>query len=107
MELVKKGQKFITIKEFPSSVLTTWFKPYTGSEDCIIPKGTIFIAEYDQRSGYPGFGVLPEKYKEMEPFFIPPQILENKDYSNYYFVFNKKDYGKYFVYLDEYKNEKI
>jgi len=101
MKLVKKGQKFVIIQDFSTSVSTTWAKPCTGSEDCIIPKGTIVVAISDQLEGYPGFGVRPEKYKEIESLVVPRTTLDDKYYTSYYFVFNKSDFGKYFVYLDD------
>ncbi|MBF0570397.1 MAG: hypothetical protein HQL12_00860 [Candidatus Omnitrophica bacterium] len=105
MENVKKGTRFIVVKDFSTHAMTSWGKPYTGSEDCIIPKGTVMVAEHDQIEGALGFGVVPEKYKELEPEFIPKKTLNDKDYGGYYFSFEKEDYGRYFIYLDENKND--
>ena len=85
MKNVQRGQKFIIIQDFPTHALTSWGKPCTGSEACVIPKGTILIADGDQLPGTRGFGVIPEKYKEMESVFISQETLSDKDYSDYYY----------------------
>ena len=104
MESVKNGTKFIVIQDYPTHALTSWGKPCTGSEECIIPKETIMVAQSDQIKGALGFGVVPERYKELEKELIPEQTLNDKDYGGYYFVFESEDYGRFFIYLDESKN---
>ena len=101
MENVKKGARFKVIKDFPTHVMTSWGKPYSGSEDCILPEDTIMIAPRDQVKGARGFGVVPERYEEMEKKLIPGKILADKDYGGYHFVFLNEDYGKHYVYLKE------
>lgn len=105
MEYVTKGTKFRVIKDIPICAITSWGKPYTGSEETVIPKNTVMIAPYDQIVGTLAFGVIPEKYKEMEIQFISKKILANKDYAGYHFNFENEDYGRYFIYLDENKND--
>ena len=56
---VKKGEKFIVIKDFPTVALTSLGKPYTGSEECVIPKGTIVISQNTSPNNAQGFSVIP------------------------------------------------
>jgi len=107
MENVKKDARFIVTKDFPTHALTSWGKPYTGSEECVIPMGAVMIAPHDQIEGALGFIVIPEDYKKMELKFIPSKTLTDKDYGGYYFSFEREDYGRYFIYLDESKNDSL
>ncbi len=105
MENVKEGARFIVIKDYPTHALTSWGKPYSGSEEGVILRGTVMIAFSDQIDGALGFGVVPERYKEMESQFISSKTLSDSDYSNYHFVFKNEDYGRYFIYEDSSKND--
>ena len=90
---VLAGDRFITLKEIKTTGLTSWASPCTGSFDCIIPEGTVLLAEDDQVKGAEGFGCVPEKYKEFEKVFVPAKDRYQLKYGGYYFSFLNEDIG--------------
>lgn len=90
---VKKGDKFITQKTIETDGLTSWAAPYTGSFRCTLPKETIVVAIHDQVEGAKGFGVVPEKYDELESQLVPESDRTHKKYSGYSFVFLSENIG--------------
>ena len=64
MNIMKKGTKLVVIKDFSTSALTSWGKPCTGSEECVIPKGTVMVVQRDQLPSNEGFSVIPERYHD-------------------------------------------
>lgn len=93
-KLVKKGDRFVVINDLPTFGLTHWFKAYSGDFQCVIPKGTILIADYNQLEGTKGFGLIPEDYKTMEEKLVPNEIRRQEKYANFHFSFENSDIGK-------------
>ncbi len=85
--------KFIATRDLHATGLTSWGAPYTGSFGCVIPKGTVLIALSEQVSEATGFGVIPERYKELESMLVPESDRAHKKYGGYYFVFSVDDIG--------------
>jgi len=92
--LVKKGDRFTVTKDIDATGLTVWGAPYTGSFNCTLPSGTILVADHNQVPTAEGFGVVPEKYKEMEKQLVPESDRNQRKYGGYYFVFLKSDIGE-------------
>jgi hypothetical protein len=90
--LVKKGDRFVTIRDINTHALVTWGAG-TGSYECKLPKGTIIIADYDQGEVAKGFVALPENYGEIDKQTIP-ESRRKQQYSGYYLVFLQKDIGE-------------
>ncbi len=93
-KLVKKNDKFVAMQDIKTLGTSHWFKPYTGDFPCVIPKGTVLVADYDQLEGMPGFGLIPEDYKIMEERLVPIEIRSQEKYGNYSFGFRTRDIGK-------------
>jgi hypothetical protein len=93
-KLVKKGDKFLVGENIKTTGISHWFKPYTGDFPCVIPMGTILIADDNQLEGAKGFYLIPEDYKGMEEKLVPKEIRSQEKYSNYSFVFMNTDIGK-------------
>ena len=58
MDLIDKalfGDRFITLEEIKTTGLTSWAAPCTGSFECIVPEGTVFVVKGDQVEGATGF----------------------------------------------------
>lgn len=96
---VKKGNRFSVAKDIDATGLTVWGAPYTGSFKCTLPAGTILVADHDQVPTAEGFGVVPEKYKEMEKQLVPESDRNQRKYSGYYFVFLKSDIGDKIIHI--------
>lgn len=93
--LVKQGDKFKITRDTNVSGLTIWGAPYTGGFECILPAGTILVANAD--SWGQGFGVVPEMYNELEKRLVPETDRTAKKYGGYYFIFSKSDIGEIIV----------
>ena len=92
--LVKRGDRFEVLQDHATFGGTTWFKPYSGSFPCFIPKSTVLIAGNDQLEGVPGFLVVAEDYRGMEEKLVPEEIRSQEKYAGYHFGFLTDDIGK-------------
>jgi len=90
---VLSGDRFIAMTDIKTTGLTTWAAPYSGSFECIIPEGTVILAQYDQVKGARGFACIPEKYKELEMKIVPANDRYESKYGGYHFVFLNEDIG--------------
>ena len=77
--LVTKGCRFLVVKDMPSSGIVYYAAPASGGFKCIVPAGTILIAEQNQRLGFPGFYCRPENYEEMEKILVPESERQSKN----------------------------
>ncbi len=91
---ILKGSKFITITDIKTTGLTHWLAPMTDGFQCIIPKGTVLVATFDSERMSRGFSLIPEKYKELEPQFVPLEQRASAKYNGYSFVLKYSDIGK-------------
>jgi hypothetical protein len=91
---VSKGSRFIAAEDIKTTALTHWRAPMTDGFKCVIPKGTILIATLDSQRISRGFGVIPEKYKELETQLVPEVQRTSSKYDGYTFVLNYGEIGK-------------
>ncbi len=91
---IQKGTKFIVINDMKASGLTHWRAPMTDGFKCIIPQGTVLIADFDSQRISRGFGVIPENYDELETQFVPEEQRTSAKYNGYSFVLKYTDIGK-------------
>jgi len=91
---IQKGTKFIVIKDMKASGLTHWRAPMTDGFKCIIPQDTVLIADFDSQRISRGFGVIPEKYEELETQLVPEEQRTSAKYNGYSFVLKYADIGK-------------
>ncbi len=90
---VKKGDRFVVPCDVEIQISTHWFAPFTGGHIATLPAGTILIANYDQRPGYPGFSCVPEDYHELETTLVPFEDRKDPKYSGYSLSFVLDDIG--------------
>lgn len=91
--LVKKGNKFKILNDTKIIGSTSWFKPFTGDFECVLPKGTILVADHDQIESAIGFSLSPKEYDLMEVRLVPEKIRNTAKYGGYYFVFTIDEIG--------------
>lgn len=101
----KKGDKFIVVTDLPLVGLSSWDSAYTGSFNCILPRGTILVTLDDQLESAPGFAVQPEQYTNIETLVVPHEDRSHPKYSGYYFVLRSDDIGKSIENLEENSRE--
>jgi hypothetical protein len=92
-ERVSSGDRFRVISDMETVVLVCSKAPFTSGEPCVIPSGTIVVAEHDQLEGRPGFGCVPEDYEGLLPLVVPERDRINEKFDGYYFVFRSEDIG--------------
>src|SRR3569832_752671 len=93
IEPVLYGDRFSTLRDLKVTGLILWAAPCTGSFECILPEGSILIAQDDQAKGVTGFSCVPEKYKELEELLVPGSDRRELKYSGYCFSFFSEDIG--------------
>lgn len=91
---VSKGDKFVAAKSLPARGLVQWRAPFTSGFECVIPEGTVLVAENDSAPISTGFGCIPENQKELETQLVPEQDRMAEKYAGYYFVLSYKHIGK-------------
>ena len=80
---VKKGDRFEAMADFKTHGMTHWKAPFTGGFQCVVPKGTILVADYDSPKLSTGFGVTPENYAELEIRLVPEEDRSAQKYNGY------------------------
>ncbi len=92
-KLLLWGDRLIATQDIKQTGLTIWSAPYTGSFECMIPTGTIFLVKHDQIESASKIDCVPEKYKELEKILVPTTERYHLKYSGYYFLFSTEDVG--------------
>ncbi len=87
VRFVKRGRRFVAMHDFPAQGLTHWNAPFTGGFNCVVPKGTVFVVDYDSQPGATAFGCVPENAKDFELRFVPEAERTNPKYGGYSLVF--------------------
>ena len=82
----KKGERYVVRREFPASILTTWFAPFTGGGKKTIPIGLEFVIENEPNAGAVAATALPDPYESWERELVDPSEREAEKYSGYYLV---------------------
>ena len=90
--IAEEGDRFIVMKDMPSSGLVSYAAPASGGFKCIIPAGIILIAAQNQRRGFPGFYCRPENYEELETLLVPESERQG-NYMGYILVCHSVDIG--------------
>jgi hypothetical protein len=90
---VRKSDRFRALSDIETNVLIQWRAPLTSGAPCVIPVGTVLVADHDQRQGYPGFGCVPEEYALLLPSVVPEEDRKNEKFAGYYFVLLSEDIG--------------
>jgi hypothetical protein len=90
---IRKGDKFIAIKDFCGNFLTHFAAPCTFGFTCVVPKGIILISYDDSGELSSGFGCLPEKPDEFEKY-VPLEQKNHSTYQGYSLVLRYTDIGK-------------
>ena len=91
---IKKGDRFEAISDFKTGGMTHWRAPFTGGFKCVVPKGTILVADYDSVRLSTGFGVVPEKYSELEEILVSKEDRTAQKYAGYSLVLSYHLIGK-------------
>jgi hypothetical protein len=97
-DLIKKGDRFLLVKDIETQAYTTW-GGWTGGHKCTIQKDTVIIADNDQIIGASGFSAVPENYEEIEELIIPEEYRK-EPYSGYHLIFLQKDIGDKLIPLE-------
>jgi len=85
----------MAVADFPTSGLSQWKAPFTWDFACVVPKGTVFVAEQDSAPISTGFTCVPLNHKELEPVLVPEADRTAPKYNGYYFVFPSSFIGKH------------
>lgn len=91
---VQKGDKFITVKELPARCIVHWRAPVTSGFECVIPAGTILMAEHESAPISTAFDCAPVNAAELESALVPEQDLTAEKYAGYSFVLPYTHIGK-------------
>jgi len=94
---VYQGDLFSVVKDIKVRGLIIWGAPYGGGFDCILPAGTILVAENDAVLWAEGFAVVPINYNELEKQLVPEADRTAKKYGGYCFSFLKSDIGEIII----------
>lgn len=90
---VKTGDRFRALCAMDTVVLICWKAPLTTGEPCVIPAGTVLVADHNQIAGKPGFGCVPEEYEALMPVVVPEKFRSHAKFNGYYFVLRSEDIG--------------
>jgi hypothetical protein len=90
---VKSGDRFRALCDIETAVLICWKAPFTSGEPCLIPAGTVLVADLDQLEGKPGFNCLPEEYEALLPVIVSEKNRSSEKFDGYYFVLLSEDIG--------------
>ncbi len=91
---VAKGEKFIAVRPLPARGLVQWRAPLTSGFECVIPKGTVLVAEHDSAPISTGFSCVPVNHAELESQLVPKEDRTAEKYTGYYFVLPYRHIGK-------------
>jgi len=91
---IKKGARFRTLADITAKGLIHWNAPLTTGFRCVIPKGTILVAQRDSSPFSLGFGCVPENRADFERKFVPETDRAASGYAGYSFVFTRFAIGR-------------
>jgi hypothetical protein len=83
----------LLLRDWKTSAMTHWLAPFTGGEECVVPKGTVLVVAHDLVESASAFYVRPENYKELELRLIPEETRTEDKYNGYSLVLFCKDIG--------------
>ena len=92
-ENVKKGDRFLVLKDIKTNGLIHYDAPFTGGFRCIIPRGTTLIALSDSEKISLGFACIPANKEEFESKYILESDKGEK-YAGFSFVLKYTEIGK-------------
>lgn len=67
---------------------------YGGGFKCVVPKGTILVADHDSVRLSTGFVVVPDKHAEMEEMLVSKEDSAAQKYAEYSLVLSYRLIGK-------------
>ena len=91
---VNEGDRFITVGSLPARGLVQWRAPLTSGFECVIPDGTILVADYGSMPRSTGFSCIPVNQSELESQLVPEEDRKAEKYAGYYFVLSYRHIGK-------------
>jgi len=91
---IAQGERFKVIRPLAASGLVQWKAPFTSGFECVIPPGTILVANHDSVPVSIAFGCVPANSKELEAQLVPEQDRTSEKYGGYYFVLPYKHIGR-------------
>jgi hypothetical protein len=97
MACVREGDVFVAREAVEAIGLTHWRSAFTGGFECVIPVGTILVADHDHVEGAQGVGVRPQAYDEMECMLVPEEDRTADGYDGYSLVVLLADLHTKFV----------
>jgi len=97
--LVEKGDRFLVTDDMATEGLATYAAPASGGFECVVPAGTVLVADQNQRAGFPAFPCRPENYKEMEQLLVP-EVDRDSKFLGYFLVCLSDEIGHRLQVLD-------
>jgi hypothetical protein len=92
-ELVKRGDRFRTMRDLKAHVRTVWKAPlHTGGGPAIVPRDTVLVAQ-DQAEGASTFRCYPEDYDGLEAVFVSDADRADPKYYAYRLSVSTTDIG--------------
>jgi hypothetical protein len=95
MAKVKRGDRFLVVRDCPAGVVTRWKAPFTDALRAVIPAGSRWIAGTDQIEGAEAFVCDPQDQAAMQPRLVPAKDRDDPRYDGFYVVFRVEDIGTY------------
>lgn len=91
-ERIKKGDRFIVLRDLKTTGIIAYSAPGSSSFDCVLPKGLVLIASYNQDEDALGAWLIPEDYEKWKKVFSP-ETNPSDDTWSYAFSFEQDDIG--------------
>ena len=99
--LIRKGQRFKAVRDFPVSLMITYSAPFSSDADAIFPAGEILVVGMDPPEGASAAACDPENYSELESRLVPREDLANGKYGGYGLVIPISDIFAHCQFVDE------
>jgi hypothetical protein len=98
-ELVEQGDRFLVTKNMASQGWLYDAASVSGSFVCIVPAGTILIAEQTQTQGFRNFVCRPELYEQLKDLVVP-KSKRGSDTRDYRLLCRSLDVGSILIPID-------
>jgi hypothetical protein len=90
---IKKGERFIVLTDFTTTVLTHWRAPMTDGLSCTLPKGAVLVVASDSPAWRAAFICVPEDREAFVLRHIPVDVHQDAKFAGISIVIKKKEIG--------------
>jgi hypothetical protein len=93
MHVIQKGERFMVLRDFITTVLTHWRAPMTGGLSCKLPQGTILVVASDSPAGRAAFTCVPEDRDAFVLQLIPDDVRQDAKFAGISIIIEKEEIG--------------